>query len=367
MPRLFNAYQLRENRVTASILAVFERLNLTLVERILQTAIGETELSLVRFENQIHTTKARTVPDGQISAAFSYWIETKVVRGSVSDDQLNGHLDEMCRSDQPHRLGDCRLLVLTPDDLEPAIVRQVRQDRKLTERQLQWLRFDDLFDAIQSVISDGLDVGENVTSGRMRPTEREVFLLEELLDFLLGEKLVRQGVERDVLVIPARFAIEQYERYHAYICQPNRPFQHCQYLAFYTANRIDERVPRVLAVLDEVSWTDEGIVRAVKTLRGDAQVSNDQVTASLRKILEAIRADEPTRAAGSNKVFLLSPPDQAVRLGKPVTNNLLSRAGRRVAFVQNQRYVSLAALRASSTTTDLIDRMNDVRGRAEAA
>ena len=49
---LFSTYRQGENRVTASMLAVFERIDLALVERLLGAASGESELQMVSFRNQ---------------------------------------------------------------------------------------------------------------------------------------------------------------------------------------------------------------------------------------------------------------------------------------------------------------------------
>src|SRR5947209_685751 len=48
---------------------------------------------------------------------------------------------------------------------------------------------------------------------------------------------IRNASER-VVVVAARFALGEYRKCSAYICQPNRPFQPCVRMAFYTQNRI---------------------------------------------------------------------------------------------------------------------------------
>jgi hypothetical protein len=42
-----------------------------------------------------------------------------------------------------------------------------------------------------------------------------------------------------VVVVAARLALDEYLKYSAYICQPNRTFQPCNHMAFYTQNKID--------------------------------------------------------------------------------------------------------------------------------
>ena len=49
---IFSTYSQNENRVTASLLAVLERVGLDITERILAGATGEVPLELVTFANQ---------------------------------------------------------------------------------------------------------------------------------------------------------------------------------------------------------------------------------------------------------------------------------------------------------------------------
>ena len=49
---LFSTYRQGENRVTATFLAVLQRLSLPNIDRILGALFGETSFSLVSFDNQ---------------------------------------------------------------------------------------------------------------------------------------------------------------------------------------------------------------------------------------------------------------------------------------------------------------------------
>ena len=75
----FSTYRQGENRVTSSMLAVFERIDLSLLETILAAAAGESSLQMVSFTNQ-PPSKGRSVPDARISANFVYWFEVKTAR-----------------------------------------------------------------------------------------------------------------------------------------------------------------------------------------------------------------------------------------------------------------------------------------------
>ena len=87
---LFSTYTQGENRVTGSILAVFERLSFALVEQILQTLLQEADAELVTFRNQV--VGPASVPDARIHASFSYWIETKIVPRALDERQCSGRL-----------------------------------------------------------------------------------------------------------------------------------------------------------------------------------------------------------------------------------------------------------------------------------
>ena len=49
---------------------------------------------------------------------------------------------------------------------------------------------------------------------------------------------IRDASER-VVVVAARFALDEYRNYSVYICLPHRSFQPCVRMAFYAKNKID--------------------------------------------------------------------------------------------------------------------------------
>src|SRR6266487_6718009 len=63
---------------------------------------------------------------------------------------------------------------------------------------------------------------------------------------------IRNASER-VVVVAARFALDEYLNYSASICLPNRTFQSCVRMAFYTKNNIDRRIPKILGQLEAIS------------------------------------------------------------------------------------------------------------------
>ena len=79
---LFSTYRAGENRVTASMLAVFERLEIARLERIIGAAMEETTFQLVRFQNQVtkgtRTTVSAAVIAADLPRGRREWLATTV-------------------------------------------------------------------------------------------------------------------------------------------------------------------------------------------------------------------------------------------------------------------------------------------------
>ena len=315
---IFPPYIQRENRVTATVLAVLERLSLTLISRVLGALLSDDAFRLVSFENQVKGTIS--IPDARISGNSPLWIETKTERNSASEDQVRNHLEALHDGD--------RLLLLTPDDRSPSWLSDF-DDKRLT-----WANFRTLGDAIEEILEDTKDP----------PSEREAFLLRELTKFLEQEGLL-YSPEDHVLVVAARFAWPEYQELSAYICQPKRAFRRTAHLAFYSASDshpdntvIHSVVPRILEVEEEVTF-QEGQIEALSTKTRDlAEV-----------LLRRIKTHRPDRLGETNKVLFLSARDsgETIKLENEVKNNL------RRAFTQGHRYVPLKALLNVTTTRQL--------------
>src|SRR5690348_1456261 len=142
---LFSTYTQSENRVTATILAVFERLSFALVERLIQLLCQEPETTLLTFRNQ--PPGIGSTPDGLIRASFAYWLETKRVAGAVKLAQIKNHLKALETVGTERQ----RLLVLTPDlEIPPGLA-------ELNDERVAWANFDDLISAVQEIIEPGAD------------------------------------------------------------------------------------------------------------------------------------------------------------------------------------------------------------------
>lgn len=138
---LFSTYRQGENRVTSSMLAVFERIDLSLLETILAAAAGEASPQMVSFTNQ--PPGRRSVPDARISAWFAYWFEVKTARNALGARQLADHLAILGDDG-----GDERLFVVTPDAEQPDAI------ATLSDARVVWFNFRSLSDAIDAAVSD---------------------------------------------------------------------------------------------------------------------------------------------------------------------------------------------------------------------
>src|SRR5947209_3936155 len=67
-----------------------------------------------------------------------------------------------------------------------------------------------------------------------------------------NQNKIRNASDR-VVVVAARKALKEYLEYSTYICQPNRTFQDSIRMAFYTKNKIDRRIPKILGQIEAIS------------------------------------------------------------------------------------------------------------------
>jgi hypothetical protein len=304
---LFSTYHQDENRVTASILAVLERISFALVEQILQALTQEPEAQLVTFQNQ--PVGPSSVPDARIHASFSYWIETKIEPGAVRKTQIEAHLRAL---DRETNVGIKRLLALTPDETKPNAVEAIDDPRVV------WVSFQDLVTAIQQA----LESDENwITSERYLPTERERDLLRELIHFLISKNLVGLPAEQ-VIVVAARIALQEYLQYGCYFCQPNRTFQPSTHLAFYVNGCIHRQIPAILGSVESVTLTEQGVEQC------DA-LDEDQK----RELLDIVRRLTEvgnSRVGQQEKVIFLTDADSddTIQLSQHIENDLKADSGR---------------------------------------
>lgn len=315
MTSIFSTYSTGENRVTASLLAVLRSLSLDRIQRLLGALLEQSEFELVRFQNQ-PAKGGKGVPDAIIHASIRLLVETKIERDAINLPQLKQHLQRLDETNEATRL----LLVITPDEVRPKSLDAIGDER------IVWASFA----AIDQAIDELLDDKYEVTS------EREAYLLRELQNMFATEGLL--ATDNDVVVVAARNAWPEYNRFHAYICQPNRPFQQVSRMAFYSHGQVHPLVPRILETHDDV------------------HMASGQMTGPLGALVQRLLDEELRNAEEHYKVLLLSAPDSpdTLRLPGPIPNNLTTQNGKTIAYTQGQRYVASARLLSAHVTSDLV-------------
>lgn len=320
---LFSTYKQGENRVTSSMLAVFERIDLSLLETLLAKACGEFSLQMVTFTNQ-PKEHGNAIPDARISAHFSYWFEVKTIRNAPDLRHKVEGYSEILREGAEGE----RLFLVTPDAVQPAAVDES------SDRRVAWFSFAGLSDAIE----DSLD---NPTA---HVSEQTRFLLRELQALFAAEGLLDND---DVVVVAARSAWPEYVDHAVYVCQPEpqRTFRPgLTHMGFYADKAIQPRLPEILHHKGAVPFTREEAARR----REEGGEHN-------RRIADVID-DSPNvspRVHGETyQVFLLSGKDDAktIDLNAPIINDKVTENGRPYGWTLSQRYTSLERLRDPAVT-----------------
>ena len=314
---LFSIYSQRENRVTATFLAVLERLSLSNMDRILQALLEDRTFRLIRFQNQPSGIKSR--PDGIIKTSSSIWIETKTSENVVDHDQISRHLKSL--QDKQ------KLLLLTPDDFRP----------KSLHKDVAWSNFTTLTKSIQEILENKNDPA----------SEKEAFLLRELLRMLENQGLLVSS-EKRVLVFPAPSAWPMYQSLSVYRRSTGRSFRKSAYIGFYSDGEIKPSVPKLRAEIKSIDLRNQGEIDALDEERREYAA----------RLKEKIDREGMWHEFGQafHLMFLSNPDDEeTVKLTNPVKNDKKGRGGKRTAFTQSFTYVNLDKLKVARTTGDLRD------------
>lgn len=320
---LFSSYSQGENRVTGSMLAVFERLDLSTLEQILRGATEESSIELMRFD-LVKPEGPGTVPDASIAASFKYLFEVKTEYDALKlRRQLDGHLAHLAEG----TFSDRRLFVLTPDAVEPELIEALNDD------DVRWFNFSDLNRAIEAAVN-----------GEAAPADQRV-LLRELQTLFAQEGLLGR---QDVVVVAARHAYDFYRRWDAYVCQAGRAFRReINRLGFYRNGRIEPEFPTILTRRDQVIFSSSQAAE----LRRTGEPLDEQLASLI----------EGTLGAGSHieshpyQVFLLSAAGDETRtlaLKQPIVH---TASGRGTAWTMGQRYIYSERLMSEPTTTTELD------------
>lgn len=323
---LFSTYRQGENRVTSSMLAVFERIDAGIVERILAAASGESALAFVNFANQLEGTPG-SVPDASISASFRYLFEVKTARNAVDPGQLAKHLQHL---DGTFR--DERLFVVTPDAVAPIELAALDDPRAI------WLNFLAVSLAIDDVLADSLEL----------VSEQSRFLLRELQALFAQDGLL--DPQEDVVIVAARRAYGEYLAHGAYVCQPRRAFRTgLERLAFYKDGAVQREVPSILARRDNVDLRRE----TAQALMASSDQTDLEIGRLVDRLLNAGVEQEGTPC----QLFMLSPRDdpRTMTLAAAIRNTKVGSNGKLVPFLRGQRYTRTDVLASHPATTSELE------------
>ncbi len=322
---LFSTYRGGENRVTSSMIAVFQRLELSLLERLLGAVAQESALQLVAFVNQPAGVGA-SVPDARMSAQFDYWFETKTVPNALGQKQLSEHYKNLTPGAKHERL-----FIVTPDPEKPTVLDSLDDERVI------WFSFRAMSDAIDQILNDATTFVGEQTRFLLRELQ-QLFIEDGLLDFA------------DVVVVAARFAWGEYNEHGVYICQPDRSFRPgLTHMGFYALGAIQPKIAKILDQRSKPATFDSDTVKKHRAGGMIDQRIADAIEASLHGGIRS--AGQPYR------VFVLSYPndDETVTLGALIANTTKATSGRTFAWTMGQRYTRLSSLTSPgiSTTTHL--------------
>lgn len=312
---LFSTYRQGENRVTATFMAILQRLSLPNMHRILRALLGADSFSLVTFENQ-PKGKAST-PDAKIRTGPTVWIETKTERGSLTLRQVKDHLKSVSAGE--------KLLLLTPDDSEPSWLDDL--NRCAEDKEVVWSNFIALFEIIGEILDDKDEP----------PSEREAFLLREFVSMLEQEGLTIAPQDR-VIVVPAGHAWEMYKSLSVYRRSRDIRYRPSDHMAFYRDGKIQKLVPKIEMTVDKVQLTQDGISH-LELEEGQKARAKEL----LEELLPKIKADPKYNGfhGFTAKVLFLSAPNDGETVKLPQ------------AIFGAPVYVTLESLKKARKTSDL--------------
>ena len=323
---LFTDYSQGENRVTATFLAVLERLSLPNIGHILGALIGNDTFSLAAFQNQPQGKKS--TPDAKISTGHAIWVETKVKRGTARREQIKKHLESVSAGE--------KLLLLTPDGDKPAWIDDL--NKCIGDKEVVWSDFIALAGAVGEILDDKNEP----------PSEREAFLLREFVQMMDDKGLL---VKDRVMVRAGGFGWPYYEKFSAYFYTPGLTFKASDHLAFYANNEIKKLVPRKGMIIGPIDVLNDDAVEVL------GRLEQKEFAKKMQKGIGWHNSQNPRNPMNGSLMFMeLSGPDDSktLKLANAIKNDKKTGNDRGVAWMMgNTRYVTLESLKMATKTSQL--------------
>lgn len=164
----------------------------------------------------------------------------------------------------------------------------------------------------------------------------------------ISGKHIPGNISSEIVVVAARFALDEYLRCSAYLCQTNRSFRPGVRMAFYANGKIDRHIPKILRQVEAI------YPREIETRTDISSFDREGLRAVYRKIDSWHRAEWDKLQL---KVVFLSAPDSpdTLMLPQDIVNDLTSENGKVAPFTQKQRYVPLSRFeKGPKTTSELL-------------
>lgn len=151
--------------------------------------------------------------------------------------------------------------------------------------------------------------------------------------------------EGDVLIIPAKYALNEYLDHSVYMCQPNRTFRPVKHIGFYSNGKINRHIPKIIDKVENV-------------LLYKNSIKNSKLNANMKKKLLNLvnsleRKNDFDRLGDKVKAMFLTEPNskETFKLKKDIVNDTKSKSGKNIAFTQSQRYIPLSKFKNNPIRT----------------
>jgi superfamily II DNA or RNA helicase len=169
----------------------------------------------------------------------------------------------------------------------------------------------------------------------------EELIIPSVLDHIYNE---------DVVIVPAKFAIEEYFDHSVYMCPPDRPFRNVEYLGLYADGKVSRYIPKILGVVDN-------FVLSQDLIQNSKLLSDEKKEALLNLVKSLEEKDDQNRLYYASKVFFLSSPDSydTIKLENDIINDKKSDSGKKVAFTQGTRYIPIEKFKNNPKTTSELE------------
>ena len=213
------------------------------------------------------------------------------------DREINAGMEWEQEIDKQLNTAQIILLMISPNfmnseycygvEVKHAIERHKRGEARVIPVILRPVYWQSEFGILQALPKDGLPI----TDSNWHDVDQACFNVAEGIRNVvkeLSEKkppVVLPENSDKVVVVAARKALPEYLKHSVYICQPNRAFQHCSRLAFYTNNKIDRRIPKILGQVEAISKNE------IETRKDLSDLDRGRLR-TLLKSLEPARSDD---------------------------------------------------------------------------